>query len=434
MALQYPKYSFCTYGTGNLLSGGSPTIVVDANGDATLTLGGASWVTDNIGWGVVVEYNSITSYIDEVTSATSFHLITALGADAASQSSTAVTTIHYDYASMALAEAGFTDSNHTNNADMTSADLQPDLCGYYDDDDNTIDTGSVTFNWSGTQDSTRYVRFYCPDGGTESIYNQRSTSGSYDTNKYVKTTTSGSTCSIQEDYTRFEGIQFANGDSANSRRWMNIGSCEGDIYVDKCIFHGTGGSGTSRDLIRVSSTSGTTNLYIRNSLLYEPGTGSDCKCINMADNNTTCYVYACTLAGSYYGIFEGSGTGVVTPKGNIVFNNTDDFFGTMTSADYNASDDNDAGGSNNVDLNENASGEWTASFTDYANDDYTVKDSSAPIYNVGTDLSGNGVTDDLINVSRPQATTYDMGCFELVAAVVSSFPAWKRINKHYLRR
>ena len=33
-------YSVCPFGTGNLLSGGSPTIVVDASGNATLTLGG----------------------------------------------------------------------------------------------------------------------------------------------------------------------------------------------------------------------------------------------------------------------------------------------------------------------------------------------------------------------------------------------------------
>ena len=113
---------------------------------------------------------------------------------------------------------------------------------------------------------------------------------------------------------------------------------------------------------------------------------------------------------------ESAGTSS-TIKNNVSFNNADDFDDAASSTiDYNASDDAD--GTNAQDLNENVGGEWDASFTDYANNDYSVKDASSLLYNNGTNDPGSGLfSDDLIGTSRPQATTWDIGAFELIVAV-----------------
>lgn len=129
-------YSVCPFGTGNLLSGGSPTIVVDTNGNATLALGGATFA-DNIGQGVCVEYNGIVSFIDSITDSTHFHLVTALGVNAPAQTSTAVTSIHHVFESLRDAEAGASGATLLNGSDLTSLDVILNLRSYYDHVDYT---------------------------------------------------------------------------------------------------------------------------------------------------------------------------------------------------------------------------------------------------------------------------------------------------------
>lgn len=54
-------------------------------------------------------------------------------------------------------------------------------------------------------------------------------------------------------------------------------------------------------------------------------------------------------------------------------------------------------------------------FTDPANYDLTLKAGSALI-EAGKDLSGAGVTADILGVARPQGAAFDIGSFEYVAA------------------
>ena len=91
-----------------------------------------------------------------------------------------------------------------------------------------------------------------------------------------------------------------------------------------------------------------------------------------------------------------------------IFNNTDDLNGTIDIT-YSAIDDADEF-TGKVSLNENASGEWTAAFTDYSNGVYSVKDTSSPLRNAGVSIPG--ITEDIIGVSRPKSTANDIGAFE----------------------
>lgn len=127
-------------------------------------------------------------------------------------------------------------------------------------------------------------------------------------------------------------------------------------------------------------------------------------------------IYNTTVGGCGNGI-ERHGSNTTTVRNSAVFNNTDDFLGTFSAIDFCASDDGD--GTNAVDIspaNGSEADKWNLAFTDYSNSDFSVKDASSVLYNAGTDLSGSGVSDDIIGTARPQVTTYDIGAFELVGA------------------
>lgn len=57
-------------------------------------------------------------------------------------------------------------------------------------------------------------------------------------------------------------------------------------------------------------------------------------------------------------------------------------------------------------------------FVDYANSDFRLQKTS-PAINNGVDLSGSGVTDDIVNVARPQGSGYDLGAYEYYDIPVS---------------
>jgi hypothetical protein len=88
---------------------------------------------------------------------------------------------------------------------------------------------------------------------------------------------------------------------------------------------------------------------------------------------------------------------------------------------FNASDDGD--GSNSVDISPGGTevDDWNDAFTDYANGVLSVKNASSVIENAGTNLSGSGVTDDIIGTARPQDSIYDIGAFEFIVAAAVTF-------------
>ena len=95
----------------------------------------------------------------------------------------------------------------------------------------------------------------------------------------------------------------------------------------------------------------------------------------------------------------------------IVFNNSDDFKGTIT-IDHCASDDLD--GTNPVDISPGATeaDDWEACFTDYANGDFSLKSDSVCV-GAGVDDPGSGLySDDILGNTR--TSPWDIGAFEYV--------------------
>ena len=236
--------------------------------------------------------------------------------------------------------------------------------------------------------------------------------GQWDTAKYIVERTSGTTANgvvtINNSNVVLDGLQiYANTTSVSIFGVVinSTGAFTGNTIKNCIIREAATGGGSANG---ITSTYSGSYLNIYNCILWDwqqhaiyDGSGSG-GYIN---------VWNSTITESGTGINLISATTRLVAKNNAVFNNTNDFnnCGSAT-LDYNASDDGD--GTNAVALNENASGEWTASFTDYAAGDFSVKDASAPIYNVCNGDPSSGVySDDITGFTR--TGNWDMGAFEL---------------------
>lgn len=401
-------YSVCPFGTGNLLTGGSPTIVIDGSGNATLTLGGATQV-DNIGIGVAVSYNSITSYISEITDATHFKLVSAVGVTASSQTSTAVTSINHEYASLSAFEAGFTDSNHINSTSLVSADVNVYACCYYDHVDNTADTSDFTISFGSTSNTQRF-KIYVPNGGTESINVQRSETGVFDTNKYyldIATPNSLGAIYIRQDNVDIFGLQLAMASTVTSKGALALnGNSEssgvGLSNIIDCILRDSGSTQAVRGIYTVNSVG---VLSIENTIIhdFDPSVSRGILIGHAGTYNiTNVAIYNCNVG-------VGISAGTVSIKNSLVFGNVVDLYGTIT-ATYCATDDTVSGTGNFV-ITQTAS-DYAALVTDAPNGDFSITDSSSELYNAGTNTGAPAT--DIIGTERPQATTTDIGAFELI--------------------
>ena len=393
-------YSINPYGTGDLKTG-SPTLTM-SGGVATLTVA----QTGNIGVGCRVTYDaSSIAYIASVNSATSFNLITATGGTPSDEgSAVTVNSIAHEWASLAAAWASAADVNHLNGADLTALDIALHLAHYYDQDDQTPDTSNVGLN-GATTDATRYVRVFTPGGGTESINDQRH-SGIYDTNKSLIAgpNSSGGIIRFGDNYIRLNGLQVRNTTDANANAHgiaFDFGGATNGL-IDKCIVAGST-AGTGIHLVDSAATA-----TIKNTVVFQIGTAAaTCEGI-YAENCTSLDIYNCSVFGFDDGIERDAGT--VTVTNTVSFGNTDDFDGTMTISNC-ASDDGDGSNPQTLDSDSN----YVNEFTDVTTFDFSIVAGGVCEDN-GTDLSGSGVTDDIIGTSRPQNSVYDIGAFELVSA------------------
>ncbi len=400
-------YSISKHGTANLLTGGSPTIVVDANGDATLTLGGAT-LADNIGQGVAVVYNSITSYIDSITSTTSFHLVTALGANAASQSSTAVTSINHEWQSLADAEAAFTDASHIDDTSLVTADVVVNIACYYDHEDFWDDVNSVTVDF-GTDDATRYLRIYTPRGiaFNESINNQRP-SEIWDTNKW-RLSHALIPFKIRQGWTRIEGLQIETKPSTDWQAVIIVQSLTDaggqDIYIDKCILRQTNAQANTRGILLGAGGPITEAVIvnIRNCIVYgTTDSGITTNDTDVTTKITNSTVYNCTLG------INNISANSVTVKNSAVFGNTNDFNGTITIENC-ATFEGAGVGTDGQTLDD--TDDYANEFVDVTTGDFRLVGGGVCEEN-GQDTSAEGVTDDIRGIARPISTNYDIGAFE----------------------
>lgn len=208
----------------------------------------------------------------------------------------------------------------------------------------------------------------------------------------------------QANYTRFTGLQLQRTHSGATAGILQTTGT--DITVDSCIIYRPDSAGNG------SGLTGVRNGNIVNTIIY----GASITIGISIDYRTTALnIYNCTICdATSYGIeVYGSGT-VMVIKNCAIFNTADDIYvgGDTPTIDYCATDDAD--GTHAVDLNENASDEWTEAFTDYTTGDFRLV-AGGLCCDAGVDLSGT-FTVDIAGTTR--SGTWDIGAFNYPAGGV----------------
>lgn len=274
---------------------------------------------------------------------------------------------------------------------------------------HTADTTALAIDGS-TTDATRYLWITVADGSRHA--------GKWDDTKYRITcaATSGyrRTITIADPHVVIDGLQVAGTGAATEHICIfnNSGSNDGRVLIQNCICDMNVSSGTGLGIYCSYDTE------IINCIILRATIG-----ISMVNYNAGSSVaYNCTVHGCATGLYRyGNHTAVAINC--AVFNNTDDFDGTMT-VTYTASDDNPQG-TGNVDISPGATeaDDWAAAFTDYTNGDFSIKNTDSVLYHAGTDLN---LTYDI--AGNPwHATTPSIGAFEYVVSGGSG-PKWNGIT------
>jgi hypothetical protein len=300
-----------------------------------------------------------------------------------------------DYTSLNAALAGQAANLTTNCAGTGGAGILTIECYYL----SGADTTNASTGTGYTTSSSYYINIVVPTAERHD--------GKWNTSKYslAASVSNYGLLEIYEAYTRLTGLQISvTGTSDDDRSGIRIDGA-GYCLIDKCIIRRASSSHICQG-IRFGNAS---SLYcdIRNTYIYGFNVGAWYAGISCDDASSNIKIQNCTISGNYYGINGNSH--VVTNC--AVFNNSDDFYGTMTIS-YCASDDGDGSNAVNISPGATEADDWANAFVDYANGDFHVKNTSSVLYNAGNDLSGT-FTDDIDGDTRSQ---WDIGADEYVAA------------------
>ena len=263
---------------------------------------------------------------------TQFVVKAADGSDAGNDSDD-VNDIYHEYSSLSGLEAGFTDSYHIQNADLTAVAVQVFACCYYDHDNSTDDTTAVSLDWSGTTDADNYFQCYTPVGDSESINDQRH-AGKWDGDKYVLIVATGAALTVNEDFIRIEGLQIEatrTTTAGDNCIYLNA-AISTDFRAYSCLLS------KGRYTVKVNQSS---DAYFINNIFYDSGTGG---IVTVSDSHENLILYNNTfIDNGTYGVYQTIGT--ILAKNNIIQNSTNSFQGTISSSSsHNVIDESAANG------------------------------------------------------------------------------------------
>jgi len=296
------------------------------------------------------------------------------------------------------------------------------------------DLGEVTIqSWTATSTSEAYPKIYAADG-EEHL-------GVIDAGAYILGASTKCILAYIE-FTEITGIRFgvSTGETEDEAIDWNTNLTLGDtLWVNRCMFLYPG-----RDAIYLTvynevyvrncvfvfkseitseplySSNDPTLLTVQHCTFYSPvnlASNGNTRCISFIcnDSKDSCLVENCIFSmrtsSSYDEVLVGGGSGTGVTINNSVSNQ-----GGL----------NDYNGSNNL-----ISQTTTDIFTDYLNNDYSLKTGS-PARDMGKDLSGI-VDDDIAKTERPQGSAYDAGALEASASADTGITP-QTYNRNYFRR
>lgn len=223
---------------------------------------------------------------------------------------------------------------------------------------------------------------------------------------------------INEDYVTIDGLQLWQSRAYAGKAVIEVGTTSATHSVVNGNILVSGGD----ELLRPKS-----GLFRNNLWIFDPsGTGKDLikaaypGTVIMVNNTIVIPSDAANKASCT--VFNFYGTPSMTFKNNALFGVAN--LGTTTgiTGSNNASDLAISFGS------DQASKTYANQFTNttVASGDFKVKNSSADLYNNGTtDTTNIPAANDIALTSRPQSTSWDIGCWELVVGGGATFiPGW----------
>jgi hypothetical protein len=244
------------------------------------------------------------------------------------------------------------------------------------------------------------------------------TDGKWDSSAYIleNNDDQAHAFNFREEYVTLRNLQILLTTTSGTRQAVRVESVGASNYllIDSCIIRGVcSGAGVSYGLYPSDAD---TIMEIVNTVIYGFVSGADTDFRAVRCRGTISF-YNCTIFGNYTAINQFAET--CTMKNCVIFNNTDDFSGTIT-CDYCASDDANASTyTNGEDFTAEAT-DWNKVFTGYSSSpaDVTLKNytTNPCCVGEGDDTPGStfSYSDDIIGTAR--TSVWDIGAFELVAA------------------
>jgi len=345
-----------------------------------------------------------------------------LKTDGTGVTDTTVTTSVYDIFRAYISLSNWVASTENTNIDadcrddygLTDFDLTDG-----DDEDGPVyvacygdgaDTTKVLIN-DYTTDVDDYIEIFTPVSSDQVGVSQRHT-GIYDTAKYHLTGTDRTegVLEIRDEFVRINGIQIGVTVTANNNSYGLYGGAVGatnELRVSNSIFAGISmaGTGNSRG---IRTTDSDTIIKIWNCVVYGFVSGADNGFLGISPNGVSADIYNTTVNNCGRGIDEIGAT--VTVTNSLVFENNDDFEGTIAMTYCGSDDDHTGDSATNFVITQTAD-DYAALVVDADGGDFTLTNGSSEAVGAGTDNPGSGLySDDILGSSR--SSTWDVGAFE----------------------
>jgi len=402
---------------------GSPNITI-SSGVATFTV---SQTATNMGVGdrIIHAGGDGHSFIASKTSNTVWNVINATGGNPTDVTSQSVTSIAHEFTTIAAAESGMTDSNHMNTTNLVSGDFVANLPCYFDTGSETNLNATVG---GLTTDATRFVKIYTPfNTSTECNQSQRHT-GKWTSTAYNLSVVSIGSSSFglepTSNGTLIEGLQIkmtsggVHTGVAGLR--FNNQTTNRKITVKQCICVSDSASGGNAFSVFGSDVD--CDKVIKNCIMYAINNIQQ-DVVKLASNDNMT-LFQCTISNTSSVGLQISGSGTFIIKNCAIFNCLSDIndatAGASVTIDFVASDGGH--GTNAVDISPGPTeaDDWDDAFVDYINNDFHIKNASSVLVDAGTDLTADGVTEDIDGDTRPQGTAFDIGADELLVDIGDS--------------